>query len=348
MTKPVLTRYLYLLDEVILSLQQSILQKKGFDECIFWVGELYFSKYYDKLWFNIFKFYYNFCAIQYPKYEKKLTSLFKKSTKQNELKNVLNAVYLLYYSKYTFDVFKLSNIQPVHPNKIYLKTPKWLKDLKIDKKYYNFILSVHKNHKINISFYINKFENVDELYEIIKKYYKTTLNMSLNSIPYSNKKHILFATIIYLIQEIDIIQKKNVFRKYDHVEDIKQLMKDNDAFAPLYRTLLVKLRYPINKNIGCYNLKRYNCSMGINKMLWYHWEYFAYSCPLWRERFDAYDIEINHKSKTIEFINEDEEEEFYETHSYEFDEQSLITQNKIIENIPKNSIFDMINSFKKN
>jgi hypothetical protein len=70
-------------------------------------------------------------------------------------------------------------------------------------------------------------------------------------------------------------------------------------------------------------------------MLWYHWEYFAYKCPLWKERFDLYDIKINHVGQEIVFANEDEEEEFYETYYYEFDEQSSITQNKIIGNIPK-------------
>jgi hypothetical protein len=96
---------------------------------------------------------------------------------------------------------------------------------------------------------------------------------------------------------------------------------------------------PINKNIGCYNLERYNCD--INKILWYHWEYFAYDCPLWKERFDMYDIKINHDTQEIVFTNEDEEEEFYETYNYEFDEQSLTTQNKIIKSIPRNL-------FKKN
>jgi len=325
------------LEEVILSLQQSILNKEGFAECVFWVGELYFSRYHDKLWECIFKFYYNFCAILYPKYEKKLSSLFKKSTKQNELHHVLNAVYLLYHSKYTFDVFKITNIQPKYPNKIYLTRPLWLKELDINKKYYNLVLSIHKNNKINIAYYINKFENVEELYEVIKKYHKTNIcisDITLDGIPYSNKKHLLFAMVIYLASKIDIIQKKNVFRKYNSTEDIKQINNQNASITPLYKTLLVQLRYPINKNIGCYNLERYNCD--INKILWYHWEYFAYDCPLWKERFDMYDIKINHDTQEIVFTNEDEEEEFYETYNYEFDEQSLTTQNKIIKSIPRN------------
>lgn len=342
MTKPILTRYLYLLDEVILSLQQSILDKKGFDECIFWVGELYFSKYHDKLWKFIFKFYYNFCAILYPKYEKKLSTLYKKSTKENELKQILNSVYLLYYCKYTPEVFKLFNIQPKYPNKIYLHRPQWLKELGIDKKYHNFMMSIYKNNKINISFYVNKFDNVEELYEVVKKYHKTKLsntNNSLERIPYCDKKHILFATIVYFTRDVASIHRKNVFRKYNSVEDIKQINEDNDPVAPLYKTLPTRLRYSINKNIGCYNLERYHCN--INKMLWFHWEYFAYNCPLWKERFDLYDIKINHAQQEIVFANEDEEEEFYETYYYEFDEQSSITQNKIIGNIPKNNIWSI-------
>ena len=72
MAKPVLTRYLYIYDEVCLSLQQSIITKSSFDESIFWTSELFYSGYVLELWELIYKIYYNFYAIIYPKYEKKL------------------------------------------------------------------------------------------------------------------------------------------------------------------------------------------------------------------------------------------------------------------------------------
>ena len=103
MAKPVLTRYLYIYDEVCLSLQQSLLSKTSFDEVIFWTSELFYSGYADKLWILVYQIYYNFYAITYPKYERKLNKLSQNST----LESILNALCILYYSKTNTDVFKL-------------------------------------------------------------------------------------------------------------------------------------------------------------------------------------------------------------------------------------------------
>ena len=75
-------------------------------------------------------------------------------------------------------------------------------------------------------------------------------------------------------------------------------------------------------------------------MLWYHWEYFAYETPLWKKRFDKYKIKINHEKQKIEFLDVDEEEEFYDQWYYEPDEQTKEVQNRITIDIPKICILD--------
>ena len=60
----------------------------------------------------------------------------------------------------------------------------------------------------------------------------------------------------------------------------------------------------------------------LNHCFWYHWEYYAYKSPLWKNRFDKCKIKINDEKKTINFKDEDEYEEFYEEYGYEPDEQS--------------------------
>ena len=123
----ILTRYLYILDETLYTLQESIINGDSFEECVFWCGEIYYSGYQDKLWTFIFEFYYNFCAITHPRYEKKLAKLCMKST---GICNILAAITLLFYTKKNYEVFSLWSLTPTIPNKIYIgRNPKWYNSL---------------------------------------------------------------------------------------------------------------------------------------------------------------------------------------------------------------------------
>ena len=80
----------------------------------------------------------------------------------------------------------------------------------------------------------------------------------------------------------------------------------------------------------------------------YHWEYFAYKSPIWKKRFDKYNINVNDEKQTIEFKNEDELEEFYENYGFDPDEQKLDVQEKSIKKIKNKKLSDWLNSiFKK-
>lgn len=99
----------------------------------------------------------------------------------------------------------------------------------------------------------------------------------------------------------------------------------------------------------------------ISKCYWYHWEYYAYNSPIWKNRFDKYDITIDDENKKIVFNDDDEIEEFYEQYGYEPDEQSCEIQNKLFGLLPDNnwkkwiqeifpddSIYEFKNDFKFN
>jgi hypothetical protein len=47
------------------------------------------------------------------------------------------------------------------------------------------------------------------------------------------------------------------------------------------------------------------------------WFYYCYNTPLWKQRIDAYNGQVNHVEKTIEFLGE--EDEFYGKYDYEPD-----------------------------
>lgn len=341
MAKPVLTRYLYIYDEVLLSLQQSILTKSSFDEAVFWTCELFYSGYESKLWEFIYKLYYNFYAIIYPKYERKLTKL----SENSNLEHILNAICILYHSKINIDVFKLYQVRPKTPTKHYKKHPLWLSEMGIDDKYSNFLIALDKEHYLNMMYYLNKFDDFIKVYEIVKRYFREIHGMKLNdkpvnSVKYNDLRHIITALILYLRKDISTINKKSIFKKYTHSDFLDQIKSDNKPVERKYKTLPHRLRYTISDKIGCFKLSRSELNCSVSEMLWYHWEYFAYETPLWKKRFDKYKIKINHEKQKIEFLDVDEEEEFYDQWYYEPDEQTKEVQNRITIDIPKICILD--------
>ena len=158
-------------------------------------------------------------------------------------------------------------------------------------------------------------------------------------------------------------------QKYKDIEEaLGNLWKDKDKvegkeydalifFGSILDDILLKIEtpynifqnkrlYSISDNIGCCNLQRneYN----LNDIFWYHWEYFAYKSPIWKKRFDKYNINIDDEKQTVEFKNEDELEEFYENYGYDPDEQKLDVQEKSIKKIKNIKLSDWLNSiFKK-
>ena len=100
-----LTRYLYFLDECFYSLLMALINKKSFEEVLFWAGEIYYSGFEKELWDHLWKIYYDFYAIRYPKFEKKINKMSKEWENQKNIKNIIYIINLLYYSKVTYNVF---------------------------------------------------------------------------------------------------------------------------------------------------------------------------------------------------------------------------------------------------
>ena len=114
----------------------------------------------------------------------------------------------------------------------------------------------------------------------------------------------------------------------------------------VYKTLKNKRLFGISANIGCFKLERER--KDLNHCFWYHWEYYAYNSPLWKERFDKCKINVKHKKQLIEFDDDEELERFYEEYGYEQDEQSSEVQQKSILEIKRSNIKSWLNSiFKK-
>tara|TARA_B110000046_G_C12981861_1_gene393707 strand:- start:327 stop:1364 length:1038 start_codon:yes stop_codon:yes gene_type:complete len=332
-----LTRYLYFLDETIYTLHECLINKKDFNEIVWWCGEIYYSGFHSELWDFIFAFYYNFKAIVYPKYEGKLCGLYLDFQNCANIEIILSAITMLYYLKNDDTVFKTTTNNK-HRNvhiKIYTgPSPEWFKRLNIKREYKNIIRSIHAKNYDNILYYL-KNTNIYDVYDIIIYYFETIYNLnlskkSLNDVPYTNKVHIVLTMIHYLHRDADLIEKKYATVKYNHMTYCKQLDDDNMIVSPVYNTLPVRLRYPISDTIGNFPLNRYNNDY--KEIYRNNWEYYAYATPLWKERFDKYNIK--HNKNYIVFENDEDYEEFSRLYYYENDEQSQSIQDYSIKNIP--------------
>lgn len=350
-----LTRKLYIFDEVRYTLLNNLTFKDcDFIECIFWTSELFYSGFIIELCELLFETYYNFYAIKYPKYESKINS---KLSKKN-IKSILYVVNLLYYTpKITTDVFEIYQKNPKSINKIYLmnhKNFKFLETLNVDNKYYKFVAALHKGNFNNIMYYIknNTFKNYNELYDSVKKYFNIVKGMklkdkSLDSIHISDKNLIILSLICYLFSDTTYINKRKIFRKFD----VKEYKKELDDFETMsgannYEILKSNPLYHISRDIGCFSLNRFKFENVKNEVR-YHWDYHCTSSPVWKDRLKKFKFKIDDTKKSLIFENVIEEEEFYESFDYEFDEQTKELQDCIIPNIKDNTITNWIEKLKK-
>jgi len=353
MPRVILTRYLYALDEVMHSLLHALLTKTSMDECAFWLGEIYYTGYKEQLWSFIWCVYYDFYAITFPKYEKKITKLYQGWLKEPTIISLLACIQLFYYSSATVDVFYLRMMKANVPTKVYVgRLPGWVKKLNLTKTERNLVRSIHDGNLVNVAYHVRYFRDSPILaYTAMKTYFRTICNLSLNDasledLPYKNKYHIVLATICYLLREEKDIRKKIVCLKLDVNKYQQQYMHSNVAVCPLYKTLPQRRVYSISSDIGSFMLARFTLpvmndgkALTPSTILWDHWEYFAYRAPYWKARFDQYQIIVNHENYEIVFKDVEEEEAFYEKWYYEPDEQKKeVQQCSLIDIHPDNLI----------
>ena len=331
-TTLVFTRYLYNYDEVILSGLECLLKHTKLEECYFWFYEIYSSGYVDEIWNILWKIYYDFYAEKNGSFERKMKQYYRGWKNKNSFRQVMNVLRTLhtFHKKTSGRVFMMriyySNVLRQilsRKNRENLKS----KDRKFEILKYGLI----ENKDPIIAYYIKRLwsqDNSEKLKKIIQDFRGEKLILN------DNYNDILHQLYYHSIKEQNKI-KKNV--TYNVSEDAVNHLKSTDDTCyneskygehvnTVYKTLTLRRKYGVSSNIGCFKLARDN--VDLKNEFWYHWEYYAYRCPLWKSRFDKCKINIDDEKKEIVFEDEDEYEEFYELYGYEPDEQSKETQEK--------------------
>jgi len=355
-----LTRFLYIKDEVELSLVTSLLKKQNLQECYYWTFELYYSGFDNEvvqlLWKIYFDFYYelNPCMEDY---------MLKKHSLWNVDKNMIHIASIvrnLFRLKSSPNAFILrqytndnssnnNNNNNIAPTIIYkTKTKiKWLSSY--ESKFHNLLLSMKHGHTANICYYIKLLIDsgeVSDIRDVIMNFIKPTIiqfdldgvafERKWNSRLYKNDLHYLLAFIAHLQTPVSILNKCNVFvtpkeEDIDFInkvenEPIPTIKKGEIVLDQIYNTLSFKRYFKISETIGAFKkLSRWtisNSSADFLKQNWFHWEYYAANgCPLWFSRVEKFGGSFDHDKKEIVFPSDVNKERFYDLYAYEFDEQ---------------------------
>ena len=337
------TRYLYVKDEVKYSLLiASLLNKK--EEANFWMAELFYSEFYEELIELIWSIYYDFYYSKNTGFEKYLFNKFKELNKY-DIDNYNTECYKIFYTcvqnlmirPFSLDVFLLKKLSADF-NEIKLKQ-ETLKQETLKKEIQNalqqenyvFISSlILYNHdsinilKILITLFINYGLKLDEQ-KTIKEYIKMS--------KYHDKKTLLlarFANYVTIYKKMHI--GKNI---YLHINFESINMYNTNYTIKPYKVLPLACIYNIdNDNYHTiFNVKRKQ--EDLENAYRYNWLYYASFSPLWKKRITEFNGTIYNEERKVQFMCEEDEEQFYDKYGYEPDEQQIEVQNKSIQKIIK-------------
>jgi hypothetical protein len=330
MSKLILTRYLYIFDECVHAFIYSILTKQSIDQIYFWISELYLSGFTKQSWELLWFVYFDFYFINYPNF----CSFLEKKHTENTFTDLLTIVKNLSKLTHSSQIFitRQYNEQIKQIGHIFRgKKPTWLTKSYPNKFHGLFRFLKKKLYHFTVSSLPEHID--DELWECINTFYSLNDDTfayikSLFNISYTNPTHKIWS--IFCLLEFNplfyTIKKKMYITASDsEINSIFQI--HNNHNLQCYKTLSYNRIYSIPKEISSFYLTRQTVD-NINHLIWYNWEYFAYKSPIWKERFDKYDITMDDEKQLIIFHKDEQFEAFYEHWGYEPDEQTFKTMDK--------------------
>ena len=325
----IFTRYLYIKDEVEIALTTSILEKK--DEAIFWAYELYYSGYEKETFDILWKIYHYFFATLNPCFEtyfiKKHQEWMKRTAAELDF-YVSVIVNNLIIRPFNLDVFLLHKInthlefeeedqEPADFNTLlnkssFVEIAKYVLTSPADQ--YSTIMEKTVDH-----FMPEKKLKCMKEWEKIRKCRETNeiavILISRIMMFYSSKKMPKGKSFYVIVEPEDTIMYETI-------------APDKKSYSP-YKVLPMACLYSIDKYhyLSLFTIAR---KYEAKPMLCYfdQWLYYATYSPVWENRVKTFHGTIHHERKQVVFLNEEQEESFYDNYGYEPDEQKIATQHK--------------------
>lgn len=323
----VLTEFLYQKDEVVASFLLSMVFATDINEAVFFISELYNSGFYDDVYNVIWSLYFDFYYVTNNKLVSYINETILRDLKEKNIQNIHNIVKTLYPKNKCIPVFLLNQNTKIYGEnqKITVfrgKKPTFLSNF--NPVSHGIIRSLEKFNWKNITYYLASAseEELSTIYSDVEKYLiskkkKVTLDFTTS---YQNKKHLLMSLIAvnYCLEKEEVIVYTDkmynyIPPKYDN-NIPRKILKDNKHYA-------------INKYTSAFILERDDVDHDtFIEKLFNNWEDECKDTPIWRDRFEEYNVTF--KNGKVIFPNEDVLEEFYEKYGFEPDEQLEETTNK--------------------
>jgi len=343
------SRYLYERKEVEASFINTML-KKDTNHAIFWIMEFFLSGWHQETIDLIWQVYYDFYYVYNSTLERKLHDLLKVvpyTPSTLTLKSILiatNTLLSLKHSTHTFEMRMIvKNYPEIDINIIYKKLPKTYK------KYKNkhFVRSVERGHIINVAHHL-QLTGVEGLLPDIMKLMNVSVIKKLHAKNADRHGHMLVAKLnkcMWLKQNNGIKIPRIVLSELTSEQE--KMINDETAQHSTNpsKVLAEGRKFAIDDDIGMdhFFLSRFNIETQketqkerdnqVKHSIYFHWEYYAFETPIWRERFDCYKAFQNHETNEINFPTDEVAEEFYQKYGYEPDEQSRETDEKSTKDI---------------
>lgn len=303
MSKLSLTRFLYFLEEVKLSLMTCILEKNSLKECYFWISELFYSGFQKECYNLLWKIYYDFYCLN----NKKVEQIIKKKTKTVDVhKSSINDINILRLHMKIATI--LFNCEPCPSVFLYRITAKNSSTDNVGEKLKQ---ELKKGNCKNVSGLIKQLSETD--FESCVKILESFKGESFcDNKYYENKYHLLLCFSCKNYKQTYNYKLKFVFKNFNDMKELDKPCKHS------WNTLNQKRLYRINATIGCFALGTNENSCN-KKKIWENWENFVKNTPLWKNRISKYKGYF--KGKKLCFESLDDEEKFYDNFNYEPDEK---------------------------
>jgi hypothetical protein len=339
MSTIVLTRYLYIKDEVELSLMMSLLTHN--DRSLFWAYELYHSGFKNEVFALLWKIYYDFFATLNPSFWEFMV---KKEKEKDQVKALASIVNNLLIRPPSLDMFLLRQ----------MLQQKKLPEITLPKEIKEFQEWLKEKDVESISSYVLQTCPLNQLQTILdatltffrcsptktvstqKKWAKAIACSSIDP-----RTHLLSMILSMMATESKIPLGKKLFLI---VEDDEVTMYNTIEIDPTKskarHVLKEATTYPIDENnyLSLFVLNRNSFPGPLTNMYYYHWEYHAAFSPIWAERLARHKGSLIHETRQVVFQEEysgsdDNQQAFYDLYGYEPDEQSREVQQKNIQYI---------------
>jgi hypothetical protein len=339
----IFTRYLYLKDEVKISLLTSLIDKN--EGSIFWAYELYYSGFENELFDLLWKIYFNFYYTLNPTFQQYFIKKHKEWKKMCESGDrdrdriVSNIVNNLLIRPYNLDVFMLKQQNGlIHIEKEKEKENNEDLQTMLNMKKYariaEYILhqcaaeELHNAFDIIVDHFIDKNIQLDKdkILKQLKNSVEFVENISIRVLILSN-------VMLYYSIQSNLTMGKKLYIIVDPNDIIMYETIVADKTVKASNILPIACLYDIDENnyLSLFQLERDNTN--IRERYNNHWEYYASFSPIWLNRIQKYNGNINHSTQKIDFIDDDQLEAFYDEFGYEPGEQKCETQNKCIKDI---------------